>query len=73
MTHFQHELSEQPFIGFLFSAFFYTIGLLSNVLLFELPLIIMQLFQISAWATGIFVGCITIFEWIKKNKFFKKR
>ena len=71
MTHFQNELSQHPVIGFLFSVLFYTIGLCSNLLFIQMPVIVMQIFQLAAWTIAIVVGCITIYEWLKKHKILK--
>ena len=38
----------------------------------EIPLIVMQLFQIGAWTVTISVGLITIVPFIKKHLKFKK-
>lgn len=73
MVNFQYELSEHPVIGFVISVSLYVLGLVPPLLFVKIPVIVMQLFQLAAWTVAIFVGCITIFEWIKKQTWFKKK
>ena len=40
---------------------------------FELPVIVMQIFQLGAWSTTIAVGLITIYGFYKKRKDERKR
>jgi len=59
-------ISTHPIIAFTIMS----VHLAVSIALYELqiPLIVMQLFQIGAWIITITVGLITIYKFLKKKK-----
>lgn len=57
---------DHPVIGFIATILTLMVAELSKHVM-EIPFIVMQLFQIAAWASAIVVGCITVHGWYIKN------
>lgn len=66
MTNFETTLGQYPIIGMVISLFQITIGYAIETL--EIPLIIMQLFQLGAWFSAMAIGVFTVRAYIKKQK-----
>lgn len=66
-------LGHHPVIGAVISGAHVGVGLLLQSSQFELPLIVMQLFQIGAWTVAMLAGCATIYGvWKTHHKKTKK-
>lgn len=67
MTHTIDFISTHPIISLIVML---SIHLGASVAIYELqlPLIVMQLFQIAAWAVTVLVGIITVYKFIKGKK-----
>lgn len=59
-------VSSHPIIAFIVMTIH--IGMTVAIYEFQLPTIVMQLFQILAWSVTITVGLITIYKFFKKKK-----
>ncbi len=59
-------ISTHPLIAFIVMSIHLTV----SIVLYELqiPLIVMQIFQIGAWTITILVGLVTLYKFIKKKK-----
>lgn len=59
-------IASHPIIAFLVMAGHLTISVFIYEL--QLPIIVMQIFQIIAWTITIIVGLITIYKFLKKKR-----
>ena len=71
-----YNLFHHPVLGLIVSIFMTVLGhqlpYVTCELHLQFPVIIVQTLQCFAWLGGGVVACITIFEWLKKQKWVKK-
>ena len=68
MTHINDYLGHHPYVGAMISVFHLSAGILLGIgHTTEIPLVVMQLFQIGAWSAGIAAGIFTCYGVIKTH------
>jgi hypothetical protein len=66
-----HHVSDSPKQGGIFVIlcilFSHYLQLMVDVYTWEIPKIVMQVFQLMAWGVAIFLGTVSIASWVKKK------
>jgi hypothetical protein len=65
MSHTIEFISTHPIIAFIVMSIHLTVSVAIYEL--QLPIIVMQLFQIGAWSVTIIIGLITMYKFFKKK------
>jgi hypothetical protein len=60
---------QHPIVGFVCTICGLVVGYIAPMidLQIQIPFIVMQVFQLTAWSSAILVGAVTIHGWYKKN------